>query len=149
MSPLQVVGGWFTLAAACSFIWGADAYPIKKLSDGRGLGLRWPPINEDTQQSTCSWRQRSDQRWKWGTWVVECMGGHSLYASNVKLSDTKNNKNKIHLALDGRWLIMVHTTTNQKHAGMAKYTLERRWDWGGAHKRSNSIILGLIEVERT
>jgi hypothetical protein len=45
------------------------------------------------------------------------MGGCSLYASVVKLGDTKNNKNKIHLALDGCRLTMVHTTTNQKHAG--------------------------------
>jgi hypothetical protein len=49
--------------------------------------------------------------------VIECMGGHSLYASVVKLSNTKNNKNKIHLALDGHRLTMVDTTTNQKHAG--------------------------------
>ncbi len=54
------------------------------------------------------------------------MGGRSLYASVVELSDTQNNKNKIHLALDGRRLTMVHTTTSQKHAGVAEYTLERR-----------------------
>ncbi len=30
VSPLQVPGGGFTLAAACSFVWGADKYPIKK-----------------------------------------------------------------------------------------------------------------------
>ncbi len=76
------------------------------------------------------------------------MGGRSLYASVVELSDTKNDKKKI-LALDGCGLTMVHTTTNQKHAGMAEYTLERRQDWGGVHKGSDSIILGLIEVERT
>ncbi len=54
------------------------------------------------------------------------MGGRSLYVLVVKLSNTKKYKNKIHLALDGRRLTMVHTTTNQKHAGMAEYTLERR-----------------------
>jgi hypothetical protein len=30
VSPWQVPGGGFTLAAACSFVWGADACPIKK-----------------------------------------------------------------------------------------------------------------------
>jgi hypothetical protein len=54
------------------------------------------------------------------------MGECILYASVVKLSNAKNNKNKIHLALDGRRLTMVHTTTNQKHAGVVEYTLERR-----------------------
>jgi hypothetical protein len=54
------------------------------------------------------------------------MRGCILYTSVVKLRDTKNNKNKIHLALDGRQLTMVHTTFNQTHAGMGEYTLERR-----------------------
>jgi hypothetical protein len=54
------------------------------------------------------------------------MGGRSLYASVVELSNTKNNKDKIHLALDGRRLTMVHTTTNQNHVGVGEYTLERR-----------------------
>jgi hypothetical protein len=54
------------------------------------------------------------------------MGRRSLYASVVELRDTKNNKNKIHLALDGCQLTMAHTTANQKHAGMVEYTLERR-----------------------
>jgi hypothetical protein len=54
MCPLQAASGGFTLAAACFFVWGADAYQIKKSSDGRGFGLRWPLINEDTQQSTFS-----------------------------------------------------------------------------------------------
>ncbi len=47
-------------------------------------------------------------------------GGCILYALVVELSDTKNNKHKIHLALDGRQLMMVHTTTNQKHASVAE-----------------------------
>jgi hypothetical protein len=29
-NSLQAPGGKFALAAACSFVWGADAYPIKK-----------------------------------------------------------------------------------------------------------------------
>ncbi len=42
---------WF----AC---FGHQTQPIKKQRGGRGLCLRWPPINQDTQQSTQSWRQR-------------------------------------------------------------------------------------------
>ncbi len=53
--------------------------------------------------------------------MVVRMGGRILYASVAKLSNTKNNKNKIHIALDGRQLTMVHTTTNQKHAGVTEY----------------------------
>jgi hypothetical protein len=30
VSPLQAPGGGFALAAACSFVCGADAYPIEK-----------------------------------------------------------------------------------------------------------------------
>jgi hypothetical protein len=77
------------------------------------------------------------------------MGGRSLYASVVKLSNTKNNKNKIHLALDGRRLTIVHTTTNQKHAGHGGVYIGEELRLGGARKGSNSIILGPIEVERT
>jgi hypothetical protein len=37
---------------------GAKTQSIKKQRGGRGLCLRWPPINQDTQQSTQSRRQR-------------------------------------------------------------------------------------------
>ncbi len=49
-------------------------------------------------------------------------GGRILSPLVVELSDTKNNKNKIHLALDGRRLTMVHATTNQKY-----------WAWQSIH----------------
>ncbi len=39
MSPLQAPGGGFALAAACSFIWGADAYLIKNRAMGVALAL--------------------------------------------------------------------------------------------------------------
>ena len=68
---------------------------------------------------------------KGGTRGLECMGGHILYALVVKLSDTKNDINEIHLAFDGRRLTMVHATTNQKHTSVADYALERRCNWEG------------------
>ena len=60
------------------------------------------------------------------------MGGRSLYASVVELSNTKNNKNKIHLALDGRQLTMVHTTTNQKHVGHGGVYIGEEMRLGGS-----------------
>ncbi len=45
-------------AAVGSPVWGANASPIKILRGRRGLGLMWPPINQDTQQSTQGWRKQ-------------------------------------------------------------------------------------------
>jgi hypothetical protein len=45
-------------AAVGSPVWSANTSPIKLLRGRQGLGLRWPPINQDTQQSTQSWRKR-------------------------------------------------------------------------------------------
>jgi hypothetical protein len=39
-------------AAVGSLVWGANASLIKKLRGRRSLGLRWPPIDDDNQQST-------------------------------------------------------------------------------------------------
>ncbi len=67
--------------------------------------------------------------------MVVCIGGCSLYALVVELSDTKNNKNKIHMALDGRRLMMVHTTTNQKHAGHGRVYIGEDVRLGGSAPR--------------
>ncbi len=42
-------------ATVGSPVWGANASPIKILRGREGLGLRWMPINQDTQQSAQSW----------------------------------------------------------------------------------------------
>ena len=49
------------------------------------------------------------------------MGERILHALGIELSDTKNKKNKIYLAFDGGCQLTVHTTTNQKHVGVAVY----------------------------
>jgi hypothetical protein len=45
-------------AAVGSPVGGANASPMKILRGRWGLGLRWPPINQDTQQLTQSWQKR-------------------------------------------------------------------------------------------
>ncbi len=66
--------------------------------------------------------------------MVECMGGCSLYTLVVKLSNTKNNKNKIHMALDGRRLSMVHTTTTKNMQAWGSIHW-RGGETGGEHAR--------------
>ncbi len=44
--------------AVGSPVWGANASPTKILRGRRGLDLMWPPIHQDTQQSTQSQRKR-------------------------------------------------------------------------------------------
>jgi len=39
VSQLQAPGGGFALASACSFVWGANAYPIKNRAMGMALAL--------------------------------------------------------------------------------------------------------------
>ena len=45
-------------AAVGSLVWGVATQPIENQRGGRGLGLRWPPIDRFKQQSTKSRRQR-------------------------------------------------------------------------------------------
>jgi hypothetical protein len=53
---------------------------------------------------------------------------------------------KYTLALDGCWSVISYTTTNQKHAKMAKDGTDRRWDHGGMRGRSNTIVSGEIVI---
>jgi hypothetical protein len=47
-------------------------------------------------------------------------------------SDDKNNNNiKYIVAFGGRWLIILHTTTNQKWAGAGEERVEKRDKCGG------------------
>ena len=38
-------------------VWVAKMRLIEKQRDGRDLGLRWPPINTNNQESTDSWEE--------------------------------------------------------------------------------------------
>ena len=53
----QARGVGFSLSAIGSLVWVAKKRPIKKQRDGQGLGLRWPRIDNDNQQSTNSWQK--------------------------------------------------------------------------------------------
>jgi hypothetical protein len=47
------------------------------------------------------------------------------------------------VALDGRRLIILYTTTNQKHVERANDGTDRRWDRGGARVgQHNTIVFG-------
>jgi hypothetical protein len=46
------------LAGVDSLVWGAKMAPIEKEREGRGPGLRWPPLDGSTQQVTEGRRHR-------------------------------------------------------------------------------------------
>ena len=50
--PTQGVGAGCALDAVSSPVWGIEQRPIEKYRDERGVGLRWPPLIRNTQQST-------------------------------------------------------------------------------------------------
>ncbi len=71
-------------------------------------------------------------------WVVILSFGPSKWA-------TKNNKNKtrpIRCLPDN----ILHATTNQNHLSRTKEMMEKRFDWGGAQRKRDTIILGTIDL---
>ena len=77
---------------------------------------------------------------------MEHVGGHYRFDMGSNLKDKKKSKILYTVALDGRWSINLHTTTNQKQAPIIEESRERRQDyrgaWGGGCK---SIVLAAIE----
>ena len=61
----QAHGVGFALSAIGSLVWGTKKRPLKKQRDGLGLGLRWPRINNDNQQSTDSWQKLIGEMFGW------------------------------------------------------------------------------------
>ena len=51
MVPRKAPVGRFVGAMAGCPVWDAKKRRIEKQRDGQGLGLRWPPIDNDNQQS--------------------------------------------------------------------------------------------------
>ena len=64
-----------------------------------------------------------------------------------QIEQQKNSKKEIHLSFDGCRPKTVHTSTNQKHAGVVDYIYERRCNLGGVCRGGDSIVLGAIEDE--
>jgi hypothetical protein len=77
---------------------------------------------------------------------VERVGGRYCFDMGSNLKDKKKPNILYTVALDGRWLINLHTTTNQKQAPIMEESRERRQNyrgaWGGGCK---SIVLVAIE----
>ena len=73
----QARGVGFSLSAISSLLWGAKKRPIKKHRDGWGLGFRWPPFDNEKQQSTSSWRPRWDGCPRGGALGLVLVGRHS------------------------------------------------------------------------
>jgi hypothetical protein len=78
----------------------------------------------------------------------ERMGGHLPIVWGDGWHDEKINKIKYIVALDGRQGMIYNTTTNQKHVGTIKETIERRCDHGGDAGVCKSIVLGVIVVHK-
>ena len=58
MDPCKARAVGCALNAPLSLVWGVETQPIEKQRGRWGLGLRWPPFDDATQQSTESWRQQ-------------------------------------------------------------------------------------------
>ncbi len=59
------------------------------------------------------------------------MRGHHPIVWGGESDDKKINNIKYIVALGGRWLIILHTTTNQKWAGAGEERVEKRDKHGG------------------
>ena len=66
---------------------------------------------------------------------MEHVGGRYHFDMGSNSKDKKKPKILYTVALDGRWLINLHTTTNQKQVPIMEESRERRQDyreaWGG------------------
>jgi hypothetical protein len=71
-------------------------------------------------------------------------GGAPWHCFGRRTSDEKTNNQKYGVTLDGRRLMMTHTTTNQKHASATERDYKRRCDQGGARRGDDTIVLGGI-----
>jgi hypothetical protein len=133
------------LATLPSFVWGAKMQPIEKQREGLGFGLRGPSFGWTIQQPTKSWHSWEEGYWggctTWaervGRTLYHCLGRQTEYEKIKKIK--KNGLN---------WLLIdiSNTTTNQIHVGVTEERKARRFDWGGARGKRDSIILGAIEL---
>jgi hypothetical protein len=100
------------------FMWGHNNQP-KVVVHGEG-GVR-----EETRPG----------RIVWGT-LSHCLG-HQMEASN-----NKNREMGWALAVDGRRLNILHTTTNQKQAATTEGTMKGRRNEREARGKHDTIVLG-------
>jgi hypothetical protein len=74
--------------------------------------------------------------------------GHLPIVWGDNLHDEKIIKIKYIVVLGSRQGMTYNTTTNQKHAGAMKKTIERQCDRGGDAGVCKSIVLGAIVVHK-
>ena len=75
-------------------------------------------------------------------------GGAPSNRLDTQIDRRKNTEIKIHvgLRLDGRRSIILHSTTNQEHADVAKNGTEGGGTGGGVPGQHNTIYLGAIVI---
>ena len=71
----------------------------------------------------------------WGT-LSHCLG------RQMEVSDEKNREMGWALAIDGRRLNILHTTTNQKQAAATEGTMKGRHDEREARGKHDTIVFG-------
>ncbi len=73
--------------------------------------------------------------------------GRTCGANAVPLFGVANwEAKKICSSLKRLLIYISDATTNQKHAGVTEERKVRRFDWGGAWGKHDSIVLGAIEL---
>ena len=50
-------------------------------------------------------------------------------------------------ALNGRWLMILNATTNQKLVATMEGSMEGRWDEREVRGKRNSIVLGALDIK--
>ncbi len=68
------------------------------------------------------WGVRAEARWAGSRW------GGIIQLFGVVNWTTKNNNMKYIVAYGGHWLIILHTTINQKQTPAMGESMERMWD---------------------
>ena len=89
-------------------------------------------------------REALERQRNWGGRV----GGAPSNRLDTQIDRRKNTEIKIHvgLRLDGRRSIILHSTTNQEHADVAKNGTEGGGTGGGVPGQHNTIYLGAIVI---
>ncbi len=75
------------------------------------------------------------------------MGVHCPIVWGVELSDEQEKYTKYTTALNGRWLMILNATTNQKLVAAMEGSMEGRWDEREVRGKRNSIILGALDIK--
>jgi hypothetical protein len=126
MAPLLPIGSrkacaiGFGSTAVSSPVWGANVSPIINREEDRALALGGcQSINILNNQLLVGGSGRGDVRAeaRQGGGV---MGGHRPIVWGGESNDKKVDNVKYIMALDGCWVIILHTTTNQKQTPVTR-----------------------------